>query len=254
MQSINYESYYFPKEFQIKIFLLRIYLSNNNQGKNNPDKFYMKLDIAGIRKEYLRKKLSISETADNPVEQFNIWLKEAIDSHVPEPTAMCLSTVNESGIPSSRMVLLKDVSNGKFVFYSNYKSRKGRDLEKNSVCSITFFWPELERQVNISGKAEIVDPETSDEYFKTRPWSSQIGAWVSPQSTPISSRIVILREFIMMSARYIGRSVPRPPHWGGYAVTPSVLSFWQGRPGRLHDRIQFTLGAEGTWVKERIAP
>ncbi|HLF34399.1 MAG TPA: pyridoxamine 5'-phosphate oxidase [Cyclobacteriaceae bacterium] len=214
----------------------------------------MKLKIADIRKEYLRKKLSISDVHADPMEQFNQWLTEAIDADIPEPTAMCLSTVSESGVPSSRMVLLKDARDGKFFFYTNYNSRKGRDLDNNPNCSITFFWPGLERQINITGIAEKVSPETSDAYFNTRPWSSQIGAWVSPQSMPISSRIVILREFILLSARYVGRNVPRPPHWGGYAVTPSVISFWQGRPSRLHDRIQYRLENSGTWIKERIAP
>jgi pyridoxamine 5'-phosphate oxidase len=214
----------------------------------------MKLNIADIRKEYLRKKLSISDVHADPMEQFNRWLKEAIDADIPEPTAMCLSTVNESGATSSRMVLLKDARDGKFFFYTNFNSRKGMDLASNPNCSITFFWPGLERQINITGIAGKVSPETSDAYFKTRPWSSQIGAWVSPQSMPVSSRIVILREFILLSARYVGRNVPRPPHWGGYAVAPSVISFWQGRPSRLHDRIQYRLENSGNWIKERIAP
>jgi pyridoxamine 5'-phosphate oxidase len=214
----------------------------------------MDLKIADIRKEYSRKKLSISDTLDDPFEQLETWIKEAIDSGVSEPTAMCLSTAGESGRPSSRMVLLKGVVNQKLIFYTNYHSQKGNELEKNPYCSITFFWSEIERQVNISGTVEKTSEEMSDSYFKTRPWSSQIGAWISPQSQVIPSRTVILREFVKLSARYIGRNVPRPPYWGGYSVTPSIISFWQGRPSRLHDRIQFSLNESGKWIKERIAP
>jgi pyridoxamine 5'-phosphate oxidase len=214
----------------------------------------MDLKIAGIRKEYSRKKLSLSETVEHPIEQFEIWLKEAIDSNVPEPTAMSLSTADINGHPSSRMVLLKGISEGKFLFYTNYNSHKAKELGLNPFCSVTFYWSELERQVNISGIVEKTSATVSDEYFKTRPWSSQIGAWVSPQSEPISSRIVILREFIKVSARYIGRNVPRPPHWGGFAIIPSQISFWQGRPSRLHDRILYSLNENGKWLKSRIAP
>ncbi len=214
----------------------------------------MELKIAGIRKEYSRKKLSLSDVKENPVEQFEIWLKEAIDSNVSEPTAMCLATADEKGYPSSRMVLLKGVDNGQFYFYTNYNSRKGHELEQNPYCSLTFYWSELERQVNISGKVNKASTENSDEYFKTRPWSSQIGAWVSPQSQAITSRMTILREFFKLSAKYIGRSVPRPPFWGGFSVTPSAISFWQGRPSRLHDRICYALTDNGVWTKERIAP
>ncbi len=218
------------------------------------NKYFMELKIADIRKEYSRKKLSISDIKDNPVEQFETWLQEAIDATVPEPTAMCLSTVSENGYPSSRMVLLKGLIDGKFYFYTNYKSRKGLELEKNPNCSLTFYWSELERQVNISGRAVKTSSDNSDEYFKSRPWSSQIGAWVSPQSQVIKSRLTILREFFKLSAKYIGRSVPRPAFWGGFEVNPSVISFWQGRPSRMHDRISYSLNESGIWIKERIAP
>lgn len=214
----------------------------------------MDLKIADIRNEYSRRKLSIKDTRDDPVEQFEIWLKEALDANVPEPTAMCLATATKSGVPSSRMVLLKGVSDGKLFFYTNYKSQKSLELKENPVCSLTFFWAELERQVNIIGKSERASESDSDDYFKTRPWASQLGAWVSPQSSSIPSRMTILRDFIRLSPKYIGRNIPRPDFWGGFAITPVEINFWQGRPSRLHDRIKFTLTENSTWKKERIAP
>ena len=214
----------------------------------------MDLKIADIRKEYSRRKLSIKDTRDDAVEQFEIWLKEALDANVPEPTAMCLATASRSGIPSSRMVLLKGVNRGKLFFYTNYDSQKSRELSENPVCSLTFFWPELERQVNIIGKSERASGADSDQYFKTRPWASQLGAWVSPQSTAIPSRMTILRDFIRQSPKYIGRNIPRPEFWGGFAIKPIEINFWQGRPSRLHDRIKYSITDSGTWKKERIAP
>jgi pyridoxamine 5'-phosphate oxidase len=214
----------------------------------------MNLKIADIRRDYSRKKLSVSDTLDDPLEQLENWVKDAIDSGFSEPTAMCLSTADESGHPSSRMVLLKGVADNKLFFYTNYDSQKGNELEKNPHCSITFFWPEIERQVNLSGKVARTSAENSDLYFKTRPRASQIGAWISPQSRVIPSRTLILKEFVKFSARYIGQSVPRPPFWGGYEVIPDTINFWQGRPSRLHDRIRFSRNKTGIWIKERIAP
>lgn len=214
----------------------------------------MELKFADLRKEYSRKKLSLYETLDHPIDQFEQWLKEAISANIPEPTAMCLSTVDFTGYPTSRMVLLKGVIEGKLYFFTNYESQKGKELEINPLCSITFYWPELERQININGKVQKASAVISDEYFSTRPRSSQIGAWVSPQSHPIPSKIIILREFIKLSAKFLGRSVPRPPFWGGYAILPTVFNFWQGRPNRLHDRIRYTTRENQIWIKERIAP
>lgn len=214
----------------------------------------MHLNIADIRKEYSRRKISIDEILNNPVDQFEVWLKDAIDANVPEPTAMCLSTVSHDGSPSSRMVLLKGIDQGRLYFYTNYNSRKGQDLESNPYCSLAFYWPEMERQVTIEGRTGKATAENSDEYFNTRPRLSRIGAWVSPQSQAISSKMSILRDFLKVSAKYIGRDVPRPPFWGGFEVTPQVFNFWQGRPNRLHDRIRYFLNSDQHWIKERIAP
>lgn len=190
----------------------------------------------------------------NPIKQFEKWLEEAIGENIKESTAMCLSTVSGDGQPSSRMVLLKAIEGGKFLFYTNYNSQKSHELANNPKCSLTFYWSALERQVNIEGTVVRTDGKTSDEYFSTRPWKSQVGAWASPQSEPISSRNDIMKAFARYTARFFGKSVPRPTHWGGFAVTPRVISFWQGRPNRLHDRIKYTRNGNDSWKIERIAP
>jgi pyridoxamine 5'-phosphate oxidase len=210
--------------------------------------------IGDIRKDFSKKKLKPELLNDNPITQFNIWLNEAIKAEVPEPTAMCLASVDKNGQPSTRMLLLKDVIDEKFIFYTNYRSQKSKELENNPKCSLNFFWPELERQVNIMGTVCKVDPNTSDEYFKTRPYKSQVGAWASPQSDPISSRNFIKLEFAKYAAIFMGREVPRPPHWGGFSLNANMVSFWQGRPNRLHDRVKYTLNDKDIWEKERIAP
>lgn len=214
----------------------------------------MKFKIADIRSDYTKKKLDIGSMEKDPIIQLDQWLEEAIDADLPEPTAMCLSTVDSGGQPSSRMVLLKGISEGKLYFYTNYNSQKSRELEANSKCAITIYWAPLERQINILGKVTKADSKTSDSYFHTRPWKSQVGAWASPQSEPIASRNVIMLNFAKYSAKYLGQKVPRPPHWGGFAIIPDVFNFWQGRPNRLHDRIKYTLQSPGDWKIERIAP
>jgi pyridoxamine 5'-phosphate oxidase len=214
----------------------------------------VKIKIGDIRRDFSKKKLKPELLHDNPVKQFQIWLNEAIKAEVPEATGMCLATVDPDGQPSTRMLLLKDVTNEEFVFYTNYQSLKSRDLENNSKCAMNFFWPELERQVNILGTAHKVAPDISDDYFKTRPYKSQVGAWASPQSELIPSRNFIKLEFAKYAARFMGKPVPTPPHWGGFSLKPYSISFWQGRPNRLHDRIKYTYTDSGKWEKARIAP
>ena len=214
----------------------------------------MEINLASIRQEYTKGGLRESELPDNPFLLFSQWLQEAIDSKVDEPTAMLVGTVSPEGKPSTRTVLLKDLHDDKFIFYSNYESRKGRQLAQNPAISLSFVWLQLERQVHIEGTAEKVPPDESDQYFKKRPYKSRIGARISPQSQPIGSRMQLIRAFIREAARWIGKEVERPAHWGGYAVIPERIEFWQGRPNRLHDRIVYTLQPDGHWKKERLAP
>lgn len=214
----------------------------------------MKFKIADIRSDYSKKKLEIGSMEKDPIIQLDHWLEEAIEADLPEPTAMCLSTVDAEGQPSSRMVLLKGINEGKLFFYTNYHSQKSRELEANPKCAASIYWPQLERQINIVGKVTKADSKTSDAYFQSRPWKSQVGAWASPQSEPIASRNVIMLNFAKYSARYLGKKVPRPPHWGGFIIIPDVFNFWQGRPNRLHDRIKYTRQSDGNWKLERIAP
>ncbi len=190
----------------------------------------------------------------DPLLQIDRWMEEAIESNLPEPTAMCLATVDAAGQPSTRMVLLKGIEEGKLYFYTNYNSQKSRELSDNPKCSLTIYWPQFERQINIQGVVEKADEKTSDAYFQSRPWKSQVGAWASPQSQPIRSRNEIMLNFARHSARFLGKKVPRPSHWGGFSVTPGMISFWQGRPSRLHDRIKYSRLDDNEWKSERIAP
>ena len=214
----------------------------------------MEINLASIRQEYTKGGVRESELPDNPFLLFSQWLQEAIDSKVDEPTAMLVGTVSPEGKPSTRTVLLKDLHDDKFIFYSNYESRKGRQLAQNPAISLSFVWHQLERQVHIEGTAEKVPPDESDQYFKKRPYKSRIGARISPQSQPIGNRVQLIRAFIREAARWIGKEVERPAHWGGDAVIPERIEFWQGRPNRLHDRIVYTLQPDGHWKKERLAP
>ena len=210
-------------------------------------------DIATIRKEYSKASLDEASISRNPIEQFDIWFKEAVTAKVPEPTAMNLATVN-GGRPASRIVLLKGVENGMFVFYTNYQSRKGKELDENPACSLTFFWPELERQVRIEGVASRIDAKRSDEYFQSRPRGSQIGAWASPQSSVIKERSILEARAKQIEEKFKGADkLPRPHQWGGYEVDPVMIEFWQGRTSRLHDRILFTKDGD-VWKVNRLAP
>lgn len=209
--------------------------------------------LADIRRDYSREELSEANVSPDPVVQFGKWMDEAIAAETDEPTAMTLSTVGEDTRPSSRVVLLKGFDTGGFVFFTNYNSRKGRALAANPFAALNFFWPELERQINISGTVTRVSAEESDEYFKSRPFLSRIGAWASNQSEEIASRAVIMARAAKLTAKYALGNVPRPPHWGGFRVVPDRIEFWQGRPSRLHDRIVYTLDS-GEWRIARLSP
>jgi pyridoxamine 5'-phosphate oxidase len=211
-------------------------------------------NIAHIRKDYSKATLDISSVETNPVTQFETWLNEAIKSEVPEPNAMNLATVNEQGRPTSRIVLLKGIENKKFQFYTNYQSKKGRELDNNATCALTFFWPELERQVRIEGVAERVDALRSEAYFQSRPRGSQIGAWSSPQSSIIKNREILEERVAQMETKFTGLDkLPKPNQWGGFEVTPVYFEFWQGRSSRLHDRIEYMF-VDGEWKINRLAP
>ena len=212
------------------------------------------LNLAGIRKDYLKATLDINAVHPDPVSQFDTWFQEALNAAVLEPSAMALASVNKDGWPSLRIMLLKGIEEGKFIFYSNYKSRKGKELQINPACAATFFWPELERQVRIEGNVELLKRPVTEEYFKTRPRDSQVSAWASPQSESIRDRKV-LEDLIEQTEGKFKRYkvLPLPPHWGGYALSPLSVEFWQGRPSRLHDRILYTR-KQNTWTIERLAP
>lgn len=210
--------------------------------------------LAGIRQEYTKGGLREGELPKDPLSLFSQWLQEAIDAKVEEPTAVLVGTVSPEGHPSTRTVLLKDLHDGKFIFYTNYESRKGRHLAQNPHISLSFVWHQLERQVHVEGIATQVPAQESNEYFQKRPYKSRIGARISPQSQPIKSRMQLIRAFIKEAARWVGQEVERPEQWGGYAVVPQRIEFWQGRPNRLHDRFLYTLQPDGTWKRERLAP
>lgn len=214
----------------------------------------MEIPIADIRKEYRKGKLIQNGKNENPFDLFELWLNDAIHVGEDEPTAMIIATVSLEGRPSTRTVLLKGLENQRFVFYTNYESRKGKQLASNPYISLSFVWHKLERQVHIEGKAEKCSSYDSDKYFASRPYKSRIGARISPQSLVIRSRTDILRAFISESLKWIGKDIERPEHWGGFAVIPTRFEFWQGRENRLHDRIQFELQSNGEWKKERLAP
>jgi pyridoxamine 5'-phosphate oxidase len=210
------------------------------------------MSIADLRREYAREALDEAHTDADPFKQFARWWDEATNSQLPEPNAMTLATADPSGRPSARTVLLKGFDENGFVFFTNYESRKGTELAANPRASLLFFWPELERQVRIDGDVTRVDATESDEYFRTRPLASRIGAWASPQSRVISGRGWLMARAAEMGVRH-GLNPERPPHWGGYRVRPSVIEFWQGRPSRLHDRLLYTRTSD-TWQRQRLAP
>lgn len=214
----------------------------------------MRHDIASIRKTYSKKKLTEEKAAANPLDQFAKWWKQAIKADIEEVNAMTLATASADGMPSARIVLLKDFSEKGFSFFTNYNSYKGKQLEENPKACLVFFWKELERQVRITGLIEKLGNEANDTYFHSRPEASQVGAVASPQSTVIENREWLDAHYKTLEKQLKGKEISRPAHWGGYIVKPVIIEFWQGRPSRLHDRLQYSLQDDGGWKLERLAP
>ncbi len=211
------------------------------------------MSIADIRTEYRRASLTEADVDADPIVQFARWFDDARSAEVAEPNAMCLATATPDAYPSARIVLLKGVDARGFVFYTDYRSRKGQEISDNPHASLCFFWPELERQVRITGAVQRVSRAESTEYFQSRPIASQIGAWTSHQSSVLSSRATLEEALRANVARFHDGTVPLPDHWGGFRVVPEEIEFWQGRESRLHDRIAFRRVA-GAWVTERLSP
>jgi pyridoxamine 5'-phosphate oxidase len=210
--------------------------------------------LAELRKNYSLGSLDVADIDRNPFRQFDAWFAQAVDAKLPEPNTMTLATVDSRGRPSARIVLVKGVDERGFVFFTNYESRKGRELADNPHASLLFYWIELERQVRIEGTVVKASPAESDQYYESRPLGSRIGAWASEQSQVIESRAVLEAREREISAKY-GEHPPRPPHWGGYRLIPDAIEFWQGRPSRLHDRLLYTRAVEGgDWQLARLSP
>lgn len=210
------------------------------------------MNLAEIRNEYIRAGLAEADAASDPLDQFERWMKEAIQHQLPIPNAMTMATVLPDGRPDARIVLLKGVDEGGFVFYTNYESAKGRQLAARPAACLVFFWVELERQVRVIGTVAKVSPGESDAYFSIRPLGSRHSAWASAQSSPVADRKTLENQLAAMASRH-GDNPPRPPHWGGYRLIPDAMEFWQGRPNRLHDRLQY-LRSGGAWTRGRLAP
>ena len=211
------------------------------------------MSIADLRKSYTLAGLRRADLAADPMQQFHSWLQQAIGAQLLEPTAMTLATADRTGRPAARVVLLKGLDDRGFVFYTNYESRKARELLENSNASLVFYWAELERQVRVGGTASRISRDESERYFKSRPRGHQLGAWVSTQSEVIAGRAVLEERLKEYERRYPD-AVPLPPFWGGYVVAPNEIEFWQGRPNRLHDRFRYTRQKDGLWLIERLAP
>ena len=211
-------------------------------------------NIADLRKEYKLRNLDEADISDNPISLFSVWWDDAMHSQIDEVNAMTLATVKTDGTPTGRVVLLKGYDENGFVLYTNYESDKGKELVQNNKACLIFYWKELERQVRITGTVVKNSDEENDEYFNSRPEGSKIGAWSSPQSSPIKDRSVIEKNVVKYQEQFKDKPVTRPPHWGGYKVIPTSIEFWQGRPSRLHDRILYTLQADESWKIERLAP
>lgn len=212
------------------------------------------MDISGLREEYSKLAFLENNVLLNPFEQFAKWFGEAVSSKVLEPNAMHLATLGKNMKPDGRIVLLKDFDENGFTFYTNYQSRKAADMAQNPFASITFFWPELERQIRIEGIISKVDTKTSSDYFEKRPRKSQIGAWASPQSQIVEGREVLENNFDLYEKKFENTEVPKPDHWGGYNLSPDYFEFWQGRRSRLHDRITFSKNEKNVWEIFRLAP
>jgi pyridoxamine 5'-phosphate oxidase len=213
----------------------------------------LKDHIKQLREDFSKGSLRKTDVAADPFDQFTLWLQQAVAAQIPEVQAMCLATVSESGKPSSRIVYLREFDNNGFSFYTNYDSRKARELEKNPFASLTFFWPELERQIRIEGKVEKVNAEQSDAYYNNRPYDSKVGAWASQQSRTLSSRAELELKIEEIKAKYSPEIIQRPPFWGGFILKADYYEFWQGRKSRLHDRICYEL-IDNKWVTSRLSP
>jgi pyridoxamine 5'-phosphate oxidase len=210
------------------------------------------IDLEHMRKSYQRTELHEAQVSSDPVDQLRRWLDEAVQADVPEPNAMCVSTAAD-GQPSSRMVLLRRLDGGRLVFFTSYFSRKGRELQANPRAAALFYWPQLERQVRIEGAVHQIAEDESDAYFASRPRGHQLGAWASEQSEPVEARELLDQRMRDYEERFEGDDVPRPHSWGGYAIVPERIEFWQGRPNRMHDRLEF-LRVRGEWTMRRLQP
>ena len=212
------------------------------------------MKIADLRQEYMRAGLGEADADRDPLRQFERWFEDALRAQLPLPNAMTLATVGADGAPSARVVLLKGIEGGGFTFYTNYRSRKAHELETRSRACLVFMWSPLERQVRIDGTVERVSPAESDAYFETRPLDSRLSVYASRQSEAIESREVLEDAFERARRTYGDGSVPRPDWWGGYRIVPDEYEFWQGRSSRLHDRLRYVKGSDGSWRRERLAP
>lgn len=213
----------------------------------------MPTNLPELREEYGRESLNESDLAKDPIEQFTLWFQEAVKAGLPEPNAMALATASAAGRPSARIVLLKGYDLRGFSFFTNYQSRKGRELAENPYAALLVFYPPLERQIRIEGRIETISPEESDAYYLSRPIGSRLGAWASNQSEVVPDRATLDRRLAELEKRAVSEPFPRPSHWGGYRVVPDSLEFWQGRPNRMHDRLRYRLTPEG-WKVERLEP
>ncbi len=217
----------------------------------------MNEDIANylneIRRDFAGKPLNEDAVNDNPMEQYALWFEEAVNAQLLDPYAMSLTTVNNAGQPSTRIVYMRGIKDDGFVFYTNYSSTKGKDVAQNNQVALNFFWGELERQIRVEGAVEKMSDEDSDTYFSQRPRESQIGAWASSQSEELKDRTALEEKVAHYTEKFKDIDVPRPAHWGGYLVSPTKIEFWQGRPNRLHDRIVFTKSGDD-WKKSRLSP
>lgn len=213
------------------------------------------LNLNKLKREYQKGEIDIKSLSDNPFHQFKIWFEEAQKANNLEPNAMMLATATKKGKPSSRTVLLKGIDERGFIFYTNYESRKARELDENPYASATFYWPQLERQVILEGQIEKISTIESDKYFQARPRNSQISSWVSKQDQIIGSRDELEQEFKKIEKKFEGKPIPRPPFWGGYRILPKAMEFWQGRENRLHDRFRYIWEeANNAWSIVRLAP